>query len=131
MTRENGSPKPWKRMRWLVVACALAVPLVSMLLIAALQHFVRDASDLATVQRVSGIVHALGLVLQCMAVATLIWKWRALVDWGKNKGFVREAEYESALAYRAKASTFLLLYLILIPIGPWRIWVFFKFWMGA
>ena len=112
----------WKKAALYALAACFMVPLAGMLLVAVLQAFITDSSEVLKLQQLASWLHAAGLLVQCAAVALVLMRWRALVDWAAARGIVQPFEHARALAFRGKAAVFLLLYLILIPIGPYRIW---------
>lgn len=122
---DHKTSSSWKStVLYTVLACAL-VPLAGLLLIAVLQMFIKDSSDVLQLQSVASLLHAWGLAIQCAAVAVIVASWKHLVAWAAARGIVQPFERERALAFRGKAAVFMLLYLLLIPIGPYRIWSLF------
>lgn len=113
----------WKRLLLWLVAFTLTLVLALLVFGAVVQSFIGHEQQLLGLLRTVQHWHAVGLAMQCAAVALVIWRWKNLVDWLAAKGIVQDFERERAMAFRGKAATFLLLYLILIPVGPHRIWL--------
>ena len=90
-----------------------------------IHSFITDSTEVLKLQAFANKLHTFGLVVQALAIALVIGRWKALVRWASVRGIVQPFEVDRALAFRGKAATFLLLYLILIPIGPSRIWSLF------
>ena len=112
----------WKR--WVVYAAAAFVlmPLAGAVVVSVLHMLVTDSAEVLRLHEFATRLHAAGLAAQSLAVALVLGRWKALVAWASAKGIVQPFEIERALAFRGKAAVFLLLYLLLIPIGPARIW---------
>ena len=110
---------------FLGAVAAVLLPLTGIVMVAVLHAFISDSAEVLRLQDFASRLHSIGLAAQALAVAVVIGRWRALVHWAARKGIVQPFEIERALAFRSKAATFLLLYLILIPIGPSRIWSLF------
>lgn len=115
----------WKRWLGCAAAGAVLLPLAGIVMVAVLHALISDSTEVLRLQDFASRLHSIGLAAQALAVALVIGRWRALVTLGAAKGIVQPFEIERALAFRSKAATFLLLYLILIPIGPSRIWSLF------
>ncbi len=143
MTQRTTTPKPavnahperhrtrWTQCKRLVrlaligVAALAAMALAGVLLVAALRTFVVTQEDLLHLMRFSRWFHAIGVTVQCLAVLAIYARWQRIVTWARSRGFVLESEFERALAFRGRVIAFLVLYLVLIPIGPARIWMAF------
>ena len=115
----------WKRWIGLAVAAAVLLPLAGVGMVAVLHSFITDSTEVLKLQAFATKLHTFGLVVQALAIALVIGRWKALVRWSCVRGIVQPFEVDRALAFRGKAATFLLLYLILIPIGLSRIWSLF------
>ena len=115
----------WKRWAGLAVAAAVLLPLTGVGMVAVLHAFITDSSEVLKLQAFATKLHTFGLAVQALAIVLVIGRWKALVRWASVRGIVQPFEVDRALAFRGKAATFLLLYLILIPIGPSRIWSLF------
>lgn len=115
--------KGWKRVLLWSAVGVLAFVLSILLLGAAAQSFIGHERQLLHILQIVQQWHVVGVIVQCAIVTLVIVRWKALVDWAAARGIVQGFERDRALAYRGKAATFLLLYLILIPIGPHRIWL--------
>ena len=115
----------WKRWAGLAVAAAVLLPLAGVGMVAVLHSFITDSTEVLKLQAFANKLHTFGLAVQALAIALVIGRWKALVRWASVRGIVQPFEVDRALAFRGKAATFLLLYLILIPIGLSRIWSLF------
>lgn len=113
----------WKRALLWLAGGVLALALLIVVAGAVMQSFIGHERQLLRLLQIAQQWHAVGLIVQCAIVTLVIARWKALVAWGITKGIVQPFEIERALAFRGKAATFLLLYLLLIPIGPHRLWL--------
>ena len=80
--------------------------------------FARSGVD---VQRLSGAVRSIrpwGAGLQCLAAAALVWCWPTLVAWAHRAGHVSAADVQPLLNWRARMARLMVVYLLLVPIGP-------------
>ena len=121
----KGRNGAWKRWLGYAAAAAVLLPLAGIVMVAVLLVFITDSAEVLRLQDFASRLHSIGLAAQALVVALVIGRWKALVSWGAAKGIVQPFEIERVLAFRSKAATFLFLYLILIPIGPSRIWSLF------
>ena len=114
--------KHWKRtvLHWGLGI--ILIPLLGLILIGTLQIIVPDRESLVSLQHVTSSVHTIGVGIQCAVVASILLGWKRLADWATATGVFKAHEYQRALEFKARAGAFLLAYLLLIPIGPYRVW---------
>lgn len=106
----------------IALGAVLVFTLFGGLLAALLVHMRVDQQDLLRWQTVSSEIKRWGLLLQCLVVAAIGLWWRAIVDWGARKGFVRQHELNQVIGLRWTVLAFGIAYLILVPIGPTSLW---------
>ncbi|MCR6480997.1 hypothetical protein NU688_32905 [Variovorax sp. ZS18.2.2] len=109
----------WRRwMGWLAMAALLL--LVMGALLSLLLEIPLD--DVLAIQTAVHTFKWVGVALQGVVIAVIGWKWPAIVRWGRARGWVREHEIRQVLGLRAKVVLFLVVYLVMVPIGPTTIW---------
>ena len=110
--------------RHLVMVLAPMLPYVVAdgLLVALRVHRQIRQTDLLRWQSVSAGIKRWGLLLQCLTLAAIGLWWRAIVDWGLRKGYVKQHELAQVMALRWTVLAFGIAYLVLVPIGPTTLW---------
>ncbi len=103
-------------------AVALALILLGALLVALLFQMQVGQDDLLRWQAMSAGIKRWGLFVQALLLATVIYRWRSMVDWGARRQIVKAHEYDRVLALRWHAALVFVAYLILVPIGPTTLW---------
>ncbi len=106
----------------MVLAGLLAFVLAGGLLAALLVQMQVSQADLLRWQSVSAGIKRWGLLLQCLTLAAIGLWWRAIVDWGLRKGYVKQHELAQVMALRWTVLAFGIAYLVLVPIGPTTLW---------
>jgi hypothetical protein len=112
-------------MAWLL-AGFLALAFVTGLLASMAVHV--SAGDLHRWQDWAARVKNTGIAAQCLTLALTGVFWRPLVAWGHRRGIVQSHEFDAVLRLRVKAMAWGALYLLLVPIGPVRLWHLLSAW---
>lgn len=99
-------------LNWICLACFFVS-----ILFAAAYFCVKSGLDLPSIQQHLAFIRIWGVAIQVAVVLFLGVFWRSLVQWARTRKLVQEHEYTQVLALRTKVMTFLIAYLLLIPIG--------------
>lgn len=91
----------------------------------AISYFQENPDDLQRVGNASAAVQRWGFLVQCLALAAICAAWKRIVDLGLRTGIVKAHEYERVLAYRWRVFVFGVAYLLLVVLGPARLWNLF------
>ena len=105
-----------------IVAGALAFALVGGLLAALLAHLQVNQADLLRWQAVSAEIKRWGLYVQVLLLTTVVYRWRAVIDWAARRQIVKPHEHQHVLGLRWHAALLGVAYLIMVPIGPTTLW---------
>ena len=106
------------RLLAVIIAGVLAFVLVGGLLV----HLQVNQADLLRWQAVSAEIKRWGLYLQVLLLATVVYRWRAVVDWAARRQIVKPHEHQRVLGLRWHAALLGVAYLIMVPIGPTTLW---------
>ena len=64
------------------------------------------------------VVKPWGIAIQGGLIVLIGLRWTQVVNWGRRRGIVLDWEYKQVLAARGKVMLMLLVYWLLIPVGP-------------
>ena len=92
------------------------------LLAALLAHLQVNQADLLRWQAVSAEIKRWGLYVQVLLLATVVYRWRAVIDWAARRQIVKPHEHQHVLGLRWHAALLGVAYLIMVPIGPTTLW---------
>ena len=122
---EKQEKRNWKKIALLLISVAILVPLLGGLFMALIMHFANNKNGIFALQSTVGRIHLYGLIAQTIIAVLIVTFWKNIVSWANDKKYLRNDEVARAIAYRNRIALFLFLYLVLIPIGPGRIWGLF------
>jgi hypothetical protein len=119
------APRParggWRAVaRYALIAffiCALATVVLVGLASTMRAHGVRPEDINGMAARLHGL-RLWGLAWQVVAAALIVWRWPAIVRWAERRGRVPAREVAAVIALQPKVAALLVLYLVLVPIGP-------------
>lgn len=107
----------------LVFAGFLAViPLVLIVFAAVIMSFSGENNNINSLFFTVERIRVWGIIAQAIIVFSIIIFWEQLINGLVKIKWVKVNEYQKAIDFRPNAALLLILYLILIPIGPGRIW---------
>ena len=127
MSQPNETPKKrsWKKIALILISVAILVPVAGGLFMALIIHFANNKNGIMALQSTVGRIHLYGLIAQTSIAIMIVTFWKNIVNWANDKKYLRNDELARAIDYRSRIALFLFLYLVLIPIGPGRIWGLF------
>ncbi len=118
-----------KRSKWktalFFLALLIVIPIICFALAAIFMEFAGGEKNINAVFLSFERLHFIGVTVQALLIALIIALWPKVVDFLVSWNWVNPHEYKKALDMRPKVALFLILYLVLIPIGPGRIWGLF------
>lgn len=122
-------PAKKKRSKWktalIYLAWLIAIPIICFAFAAIFMEFAGGEKNINAIYLTVERVRFIGVTVQALLIALVIAFWSKIVDALVSWNWVKPHEYKKAIDMRSKVALFLILYLVLIPIGPGRIWGLF------